>query len=71
MVARPRLIIHCASSHLSGGWFHREGGGELVLDRFFTRDLDYDYSHEDRWLAAVVAALRDVATEHPIAGEGC
>ena len=69
MHARRRLIIHCASSHISGGWFQRDTGGQLVLDRYFTRDLDYDLSREARWLPAVVSALRELAREHPITGE--
>jgi len=37
--------------------------GKLVLEKFATRNLEYDYANEDGWLPAVNGALREMSSE--------
>lgn len=56
MSSKNKLIINCATSHVSVADFS-VSAGRLVLESFSVQELSYDYSAQDEWLYALKAAL--------------
>ncbi|GHB96381.1 pilus assembly protein PilM [Cerasicoccus arenae] len=59
MSAAKNLIINCGAGHVTASVFSERKEG-LVLESFAHQDLDYDYTEENDWLPAVMAAIRKV-----------
>ena len=57
MSSKNKLIINCAATHVSAAEFS-VSSGRLVLDSFQMQELSYDYSKQEDWLKALVAALK-------------
>ncbi len=66
MSSGKRLIINCGASHITAAVF--SGSDGIVLEDLRTQQLDYDFSHEDQWLYAVGAGLREICKDSRFRG---
>lgn len=66
MSSGNRLIINCGASHIAAAVFSTADG--IVLEDLRTVLLDYDLSHEDQWLYAVGAGLREICRDSRFRG---
>ncbi len=56
MSSKNKLIINCAATHVTAAEFS-VSAGRLVLEKFSTQELAYDYSVQEEWLYALKSAL--------------
>lgn len=66
MSSGKRIIINCGASHITAAVF--SGSDGIVLEDLRTQPLDYDFSHEDQWLYAVGAGLREICKDSRFRG---
>jgi len=62
------LVVNCGASRVAVGLFQNRSG-QLVLEKYVSQELDYDFSQEEDWLPAVTRALRRITSEHKLAGK--
>lgn len=67
-MAIPRtVVVSCGASHVSSGIF-TIAEGQVRCESITYRELDYDFSQEDRWLDAVLRTLREMVGTEGIKG---
>lgn len=66
MSSGKRLIINCGASHITAAVF--SGSDGIVLEDLRIQPLDYDFSHEDQWLYALGAGLREICKDSRFRG---
>jgi len=57
MSSKNKLIINCGTTYVVAGEFSASAG-RLILEKFKTQELIYDYSNQDQWLSALSVALK-------------
>jgi len=57
MSSKSKLIINCGATCVTAGYFN-VSQKQLVLEKFFSEDLNYDYSNSDEWLGALTEAIK-------------
>jgi len=57
MSSKSKLIINCGATCVTAGYFNLSQG-QLVLEKFFSEDLNYDYSNSEEWLGALTEAIK-------------
>ncbi len=68
MATQKHLVFNCGASHVTAARF--EGGGqELVMSKLANRSLDYDYTQEERWIPAILAAMRSIVHDDGLGGK--
>ena len=68
MSSSKHLIINCGASRITAVTVS-SSGDNLVVEKFITESLQYDYSNEDAWLGAVGDALRILNNQHNFSGK--
>lgn len=68
MSSQQQLIINCGASRLTAAKV-AASAEELQILKLVTLPLDYDYSDDDGWMAAVGRALYDLAHQHGFSGK--
>ena len=68
MSSSKQLIINCGASRVTAATVSFSGDN-LVVEKFVTENLHYDYSNEDAWLGAVGDALRSLNKLHNFSGK--
>jgi type IV pilus assembly protein PilM len=66
MSSPKTLIINCGASRVTAAITSSPGHGELTLERFTYRDLDYDYSEDGDWLETCIAAIGELIREEKL-----
>jgi type IV pilus assembly protein PilM len=68
MSSPKHLIINCGASRITAASVSFSADN-LVLEKFVTESLQYDYSDEDAWMGAVGDALRSLNNQHNFSGK--
>ncbi len=68
MSSSKHLIINCGASRITAATVSFSSDN-LVVEKFVTVNLYYDYSNEDAWLSAVGDALRSLNKQHNFSGK--
>lgn len=68
MSSSKHLIINCGASRITAVAVS-SSGDNLVVEKFVTESLQYDYSNEDAWLGAVGGALHILNKQHNFSGK--
>jgi type IV pilus assembly protein PilM len=68
MSSPKHLIINCGASRITAASVSFSADN-LVLEKFVTESLQYDYSNEDAWMGAVGDALRSLNNQHNFSGK--
>ena len=68
MSSTKQLIINCGASRVTAATVSFSGDN-LLVEKFVSENLHYDYSNEDAWLGAVGDALRSLNNLHKFSGK--
>lgn len=68
MSSSKQLIINCCASRVTAV-IADTGSGGIELDKLVTIPLDYDFSEDESWLAAVRSALHELSHQHRFSGK--
>ncbi|MDR2863940.1 MAG: pilus assembly protein PilM, partial [Puniceicoccales bacterium] len=61
------IIVNCGATHVSASVFSA-AGGQLRLEKFLVRSLDYNYANEEEWLGALGRPLRSIVSNLHLSG---
>ena len=60
MSQSPQTFIHCGTSHVALAIFASPAPGQLTLEDLDSRNLEYDFSDDDGWMTATLAATQQL-----------
>jgi type IV pilus assembly protein PilM len=61
------IVVNCGATHVSVSVFSAKAG-RLVLEKFFVRSLNYDYTDDNAWTDALAEGLRALVKTARVSG---
>ena len=68
MSSNKSIVVDCGASHVAYSVYQIKAGN-LVLEEFYNESLQFDYSDDDGWLAALRDRLKSILSQAKTKGE--